>query len=129
LTHRFPIRVYYEDTDLAGFVYYANYLKFIERARSEWVREMGVDQAGMKAETGVVFAVRRVEADYFMPANYDDELVVETSSEKMTGARWVLKQTVLRDEIPLFEALVTIVAVAANGAAARLPANIRRDGA
>lgn len=126
MSHRFELRVYYEDTDLAGFVYYANYFKFIERARSEWVREMGVDQAAMKAEQGVVFAVRRVEADYFMPAQYDDKLVVRTDVQKQTGARLVLKQTVLRGEDPLFEALVTIVAIAANGAAARLPANIRR---
>lgn len=129
MIHRFPIRVYYEDTDLAGFVYYANYLKFIERARSEWVRELGVDQAKMKAETGVVFAVRRVEADYFMPANYDDELVVETATEMNTGARWVLRQTVMRGGVLLFEALVTIVAIGANGAAARLPASIRRNDA
>ena len=129
MIHRFPVRVYYEDTDLAGFVYYANYFKFIERARSEWVRALGVDQAKIKAETGVVFAVRRVEADYFMPANYDDELVVETSTEMNTGARWVLKQTVTRDGVPLFEALVTIVAIGANGAAARLPASIRRNDA
>ena len=128
MSHRFELRVYYEDTDLAGFVYYANYFKFIERARSEWVRELGVDQAKMKAETGV-FAVRRVEADYFMPANYDDELVVETVTEMNTGARWVLKQTVTRDGVPLFEALVTIVAIGANGAAARLPASIRRNDA
>lgn len=127
MIHRFPVRVYYEDTDLAGFVYYANYFKFIERARSEWVRALGVDQAKIKAETGVVFAVRRVEADYFMPANYDDELVVETSTEMNTGARWALKQTVTRDGVPLFEALVTIVAIGANGAAARLPASIRRN--
>ena len=127
MSHRFELRVYYEDTDLAGFVYYANYFKFIERARSEWVREMGVDQVAMKAEQGVVFAVRRVEADYFMPAQYDDKLVVRTDVQKQTGARLVLKQTVLRGDDPLFEALVTIVAIAANGAAARLPANIRRS--
>ena len=126
MSHEFALRVYYEDTDLAGFVYYANYLKFIERARSEWVRELGVDQAAMKAETGVVFAVRHLEADYFMPANYDDELLVRTDVHKATGARLMLKQTVLRGCDPLFEALVTIVAIGANGAAARLPANFRR---
>ena len=60
MTHRFAVRVYYEDTDLAGIVYYANYLKFIERARSEWVRDLGIDQVQMKAD-GLVFAVRRVE--------------------------------------------------------------------
>jgi len=91
------------------------------------VRSLGIDQAAMKANDGVVFAVRRVEADYLMPANYDDELIVCTVVERQTGARLVLKQTVLRDDVPLFEALVTIVAIASNGAAARLPANFRRD--
>ena len=91
------------------------------------MRSLGIDQAAMKANDGVVFAVRRVEADYLMPANYDDELIVCTVVERQTGARLVLKQTVLRDDVPLFEALVTIVAIASNGAAARLPANFRRD--
>jgi hypothetical protein len=61
MTHTHPIRVYYEDTDLAGIVYYANYLRFIERARTEWVRSLGVDQVALKAEQGIVFAVARVE--------------------------------------------------------------------
>ena len=74
MTHRFPVRVYYEDTDLAGIVYYANYLKFIERARTEWVRSLGIDQTRLKAEAGIVFAVRRVEADYLAPARFDDLL-------------------------------------------------------
>ena len=76
MTHHLPIRVYYEDTDMAGIVYYANYLRYIERARSDWVREMGIDQLAMKAE-GVVFAVRRVEADYIQPAVFDDMLDVD----------------------------------------------------
>ena len=63
MSHRFALRVYYEDTDLAGIVYYANYLKFIERARSEMIRELGIDQTRLKQEQGIVFAVRRVEAD------------------------------------------------------------------
>ncbi|MCV6597050.1 MAG: YbgC/FadM family acyl-CoA thioesterase, partial [Mangrovicoccus sp.] len=70
--HRFALRVYYEDTDLAGIVYYANYLRYIERARSEFVRSLGLDQVQLKAQTGVVFAVRRVEADYLTPARFDD---------------------------------------------------------
>jgi acyl-CoA thioester hydrolase len=124
MTHEFPLRVYYEDTDFGGIVYYANYLKFIERGRSEWVRGLGVDQVDMKA-SGVVFAVRRVEADYFMPARYDDALVVETRVEKLTGARLVVRQGVMRGADLLFEALVTIVAIDQNGKPARLPANIR----
>ncbi|MEL6958622.1 MAG: tol-pal system-associated acyl-CoA thioesterase [Pseudomonadota bacterium] len=123
--HRFPLRVYYEDTDLAGIVYYANYLKFIERGRSEWVRELGVDQAAMKRDDGVVFAVRRVEADYAAPARYDDELVVVTELEAVTGARLVVRQTVERSGEALFSALVTIVAIGSNGTPARLPAAFR----
>ncbi|WP_342070072.1 tol-pal system-associated acyl-CoA thioesterase [Yoonia algicola] len=123
--HRFPVRVYYEDTDLAGIVYYANYLKFIERARSEWVRELGVDQVQMKAE-GLVFAVRRVEADYLTPAKYDDELVVQTAMEPGSGVRLVVRQDVMRGDEILFSALVTIICMTSEGAVARLPAVIRR---
>lgn len=127
MTHRMPLRIYYEDTDLAGIVYYANYLKFIERGRSEWVREIGVDQAAMKRDEGVVFAVRRVEADYHAPARYDDEVVVATQVEAVTGARLVVKQTVERDGTVLFSAIVTIVAIGETGAPARLPAAFRRN--
>lgn len=125
MSHQFPIRVYYEDTDLAGIVYYANYLKFIERARSEWVRELGVDQVQMKAD-GLVFAVRRVEADYLLPAKYDDELVVHTSMEPGSGARLVVRQDVMRGDTLLFSAIVTIICMTVQGAVARLPAVIRR---
>lgn len=123
--HEFPIRVYYEDTDMAGIVYYANYLKFIERARSDWVRQKGVDQNAMKDEDGVVFAVRKVEADYLMPARFDDELLVETRAVQVTGARLVMEQIVKRRNELLFQAIVTIVCVGENGQAARLPANLR----
>ena len=72
MVHVFPIRVYYEDTDMGGIVYYANYLKFIERARSDWVRSLGIDQNAMREDEGVVFVVRRVEADYLSSAKFDD---------------------------------------------------------
>jgi acyl-CoA thioester hydrolase len=125
MSHSFPVHVYYEDTDLAGIVYYANYLKFIERARTEWVRGLGIDQMKLKADEGIVFAVRRVEADYLMPARFDDSLEVRTTVEHVTGARIVLKQDVLRDGAVLFASLVTLVALGENGQPARLPANIR----
>ncbi|MHC0053347.1 tol-pal system-associated acyl-CoA thioesterase [Actibacterium sp. D379-3] len=126
MSHRFALRVYYEDTDLAGIVYYANYLKFIERGRSEWVRGLGIDQGALRAERGIVFAVRRVEADYLRPARFDDLLEVETDLEAMGGARMVLMQRVLRGEEVLFTARVTLVALSASGAPVRLPADIRR---
>jgi acyl-CoA thioester hydrolase len=125
MTHRFECRVYYEDTDLAGIVYYANYLKFIERARSEMLRALGVDQGRMKREDGVVFAVRQVRADYLAPARYDDALIVETRVLKLGGARVVLGQDVQRDGERLFSSEVTIVALRTDGSPARMPAEVR----
>jgi acyl-CoA thioester hydrolase len=125
MTHTLPIRVYYEDTDMAGIVYYANYLRYIERARSDWVRGLGIDQNVMKAQ-GLVFAVRRVEADYLMPARLDDELVVETEVLQVTGARLVMDQVVRRGTDRLFHAIVTIVVITDSGHPARMPANIRQ---
>lgn len=120
MTHRLSLRVYYEDTDLAGIVYYANYLKFIERGRSEWLRELGVDQAALKRQ-GRVFAVRRIEADYLRPALYDDLLSVETSLGESGRARLVLEQRVLRGDETLFSARVIIACLDAAGRPVRLP--------
>ncbi len=123
--HKLTIRVYYEDTDMAGIVYYANYLRYIERARSDWVREIGVDQNAMKSDAGVVFAVRRVEADYLSPAHFDDQLTVETNTVNVTAARLVMEQSVKRGQEVLFQAIVTIVCISETGHPTRLPANIR----
>ena len=87
MPHSLSLRVYYEDTDLAGVVYYANYLKFIERGRSEWVRSLGIDQGALRRDTGIVFAVRHLEADYLRPAVFDDWLTVTTAVQPVTGAR------------------------------------------
>ncbi|CUH84020.1 tol-pal system-associated acyl-CoA thioesterase [Thalassovita mediterranea] len=125
MIYELPVRVYYEDTDMAGIVYYANYLKFIERGRSEWVREIGIDQNEMKAE-GFVFAVRRVEADYLAPAKLDDELIVTTEVAQVTGARLVMDQWVMCQGKALFHAVVTVIMMNEDGQPARMPANIRR---
>jgi len=124
MTHRFSLRVYYEDTDMAGIVYYATSLKFIARARSDWVREMGIDQLAMKAD-GVVFAVRRVEADYLAPATFGDMLEVRTGLDAITPARMVMGQEVWRDQTCLFKALGPIVRIGQGGKPARLPAKHR----
>ncbi|MDP3959040.1 MAG: tol-pal system-associated acyl-CoA thioesterase [Pseudorhodobacter sp.] len=126
MPHLFALRVYYEDTDLAGIVYYANYLKFIERARSEWVRTLGIDQGRLRAAQGVGFAVRRVEADYLRPARFDDALVVETRLRAVSGARIVLEQVVVRGPARLFVAVVTLVCLTEAGVAVRLPDALRR---
>lgn len=124
MIHRKQIRVYYEDTDMAGIVYYANYLRYIERARSDWVREVGIDQLAMK-EAGVVFAVRRVEADYVAPARFDDILEVRTTLDSLSAAKMVMGQEVWRGETLIFAAKVLIVCIGASGKPVRLPAECR----
>ncbi|MDO5642668.1 MAG: tol-pal system-associated acyl-CoA thioesterase [Paracoccus sp. (in: a-proteobacteria)] len=121
MMHRWPIRVYYEDTDLAGIVYYANYLRFIERARSEWLRDLGLDQNRLKDEDGAVFAVRRVEADYLSPARFDDALEVSTALARLTPARIVLDQQVMRGADVLFTARVTLAVLGPDMRPRRLP--------
>ena len=111
MTHRFPLRVYYEDTDLGQIVYYANYLKFIERGRSEWLRAAGVDQQRLLEDSHLAFVVRRVEADYLSPARFDDQLEVVTALEQATGPRVTVSQVVERDGKALFRARVTVVCV------------------
>ena len=125
MLHCFDLRVYYEDTDLAGIVYYANYLRFIERARTEWVRACGVDQVALRADHGVVFAVRRVEADYLAPAHFDDVLDVRTVLQMLGGARIVLEQDIWRGDVRLFASIVTLVAIGRDGRPVRLPAALR----
>ncbi|MBY6003237.1 tol-pal system-associated acyl-CoA thioesterase [Salipiger bermudensis] len=126
MLHEFPVRVYYEDTDMAGIVYHANYLKFIERARSEWVKGMGIDQNALREHEGVVFVIRRIEADFRASARFDDELVVETKVQSVSGVRLVLHQEVLRDGEALFTAEVTLVTMTLDGHPTRLPQQIRR---
>lgn len=120
MSHAFTCRVYYEDTDLAGIVYYANYLKFIERARSEWIRDLGIDQVALKAR-GLVFAVRRVEADYLKPARFDDLLTVTTAETERSPARITLSQDIHRGPDLLFAAKVTLVCLTDEGKPTRLP--------
>jgi acyl-CoA thioester hydrolase len=125
MAHTFSLRVYYEDTDFGGIVYYANYLKFMERARSEWVRSLGLDQKTLKSERGVVFVVRHLEADYISPAKFDDILEVVTDVHLSSAARLVLNQEVLRGKDVLFRARVTLIAMRDTGKPTRLPAEIR----
>ncbi len=126
MSHKFEFTVYYEDTDMGGIVYYANYLKFIERARSTWVAQLGVDQLSLQA-AGVVFAVRAIQAEYLAPARLGDLLEVVSQRRPSTPARWILHQEVQRAGQVLFTAEVTIVALTQAGKSTRLPAELRRN--
>jgi len=123
--HHFTLRVYYEDTDVGGVVYHANYLKFIERARSEWVRACGIDQKRLLAEQGLGFVVRAISAEFLAPARYDDELRVETVPTGMSGVRIELRQRVLCGDRLLFTADVTLAAISREGRPLRLSPEIR----
>jgi acyl-CoA thioester hydrolase len=117
--HHLPIRVYYEDTDFSGFVYHSNYLKFCERARSDFLRVLGVNQNTMFAE-GAAFVVRRMNCDFLKPAKFDDILTVESSPGEAKGARFEIKQRVLRGDDVLFTADVTAVLIDNKGRPKRL---------
>lgn len=124
-SHRFRLRVYYEDTDAAGIVYYANYLRYAERARSELMRELGVESSQLMAEHGVALAVRRCEIDYLKPAVLDDDLVVETAIRKIGGASLDALQTVQRDEVDLVRMDIRLGCMARDGGVARMPRHVR----
>jgi acyl-CoA thioester hydrolase len=123
--HCFPVRVYYEDTDAAGIVYYANYLKFTERARTEMIRLFGMAHEEMRRDHALAFIVRRVSFEYEVPARLDDELVVETRVKEVGGATILLAQDIKRGDATLVRSTVLIACVGALGRPARLPAAFR----
>jgi len=124
--HHMTMRVYYEDTDTAGIVYYANYLRFIERARTEMLRLCGIHQhAQMNAapEDRISFAVTRCEIDYVMPAHLDDVIEVKTTVTRMRGASIHMEQEVFRGDQLLIKSLVKVACLNDNGMPTRLPSN------
>jgi acyl-CoA thioester hydrolase len=120
--HEFAVRVYYEDTDAGGVVYYANYLKFCERARTEFLRALGIDHTRLAAEHGVMLAVRRAEIEFVAPARLDDALIVRTWLLAAAGASLELAQEVWRGAECLAEARLRIACLSAAGRPRRLPA-------
>lgn len=120
---RFPVRVYYEDTDAAGVVYYANYLKFMERARTEWLAALGFPLAAFEREHGVLFVVHRCEIDFRQPGRLNDTLTVTVEVEHRGASRLVARQEVRRDDDVLTTARVTLACVdAARWRPVRIPA-------
>ena len=123
--HRFPIRVYYEDTDAAGIVYYANYLKFAERARTEMMRDAGSSHSEMIESFDAAFAVSRCEVDYLKPAKLDDLLTVETRVIEVGGAVVRLDQRVQRGGDLLARLNIRIACLNRKGRPQRLPEPVR----
>jgi len=127
-TFRWPIRVYYENTDAGGVVYHSEYLKFYERARTEWLRSLGFEQPELRARDGVIFVVRGMQIKYLQPARFNEQLEVHSRLTELGRSRFVFEQSLLRGEEVLNQATVEVVCVAESGfRPAALPANIRQQ--
>lgn len=107
-TFKWPVRVYYEDTDSGGVVYYANYLRFLERARTEWLRAKGFHQTALAQDYGVVFVVTALSIEYRRPARFDDMLAVTVEPAVLGASRIVLLQRVLREDDEIVAASVRL---------------------
>ena len=123
--HVFPLRVYYEDTDAAGIVYYANYLKFAERGRTEFLRTLGIEQQRLRDDTGLQFVIHQGEVKYKKAARLDDVLLVETTLAELGAASVTMEQTIKRghDELVCFTAHVACTG--ADGKPMRMPAQLK----
>ena len=120
-----PVRIYYEDTDAGGVVYYANYLKFAERARSEMLRYLGIENSALQNEHAIAMVVRKVEAEYFQPARLDDVLDVHLTLDKVGGASMQGTQRIMRGGDELVRIKIKIGCMKLTGGPARLPKNVR----
>ena len=123
--HVLPVRVYYEDTDAAGIAYYANYLKFAERGRTEWLRLAGIQQSEVSRRHGVAFAVRDCKVDYRQPARLDDLVEVRSRLTGLRGASADMAQVISRDGAALVRLDLRIACIGHDGRPARFPAALR----
>jgi acyl-CoA thioester hydrolase len=123
--HFFRLRVYWEDTDAGGLVYHANYLKFAERARTEMLRDFGIEQDRLRREAGLMFVVRRLAVEFEGPAGLDDELTVMTRLERLGGASLDLDQEVRRADRVLARLALKIACLARHGKPSRLPPAVK----
>lgn len=124
-SHSFPVRIYYEDTDFSGNVYHAAYLKFFERARTEFLRAHDVHHQKLFEEEGIAFAVRSMQIDYDRAAHIDDLVDVTTRVIEMKGSRFILEQILRRDDEVITRARVVAVTMKSNGRPTRLPDALR----
>ena len=122
--HRITVRVYYEDTDMGGIVYYANYLKFFERGRTELLRSAGIENSKLLTDDGVAFVVSECQIRFLKGAVMDDLLDVETIVNEIKGVRIFMKQTIFRQNLPLVSMTVTLACMDRDGRAVRIPDSV-----
>lgn len=109
--HHWPIRIYYEDTDSGGVVYHSNYLKFMERARTEWLRDFEIDQKALKDNLNLMFVVHEIDIKFMRPAVFNDEIEVQTKLEKLGSVKIELEQKIFRSSEILIESKVIVASV------------------
>ena len=122
--HRFDLRIYYEDTDHGGVVYYANYLKYMERARTEFLRQRGIELDALQRDTGVLFAVTEAHVHYLRPARFNDALSVYSALTHVRGARLAFVQRVMRGDELLVDGDIRLACIDTEGRAQRIPAGL-----
>ncbi|MEY5021343.1 MAG: acyl-CoA thioesterase [Pseudomonadota bacterium] len=110
-TFSFPVRIYFEDTDSGGVVYHSNYLKFMERARTEWLRSVGIDQHHLKYHAHIMFVVHRIDIQYKLPARFNDDLLVKSELLEIGSSKIEFRQMIYRDEEMLIDANVDIACI------------------
>lgn len=123
--HTHEYRVYYEDTDAGGIMYHAKYISWCERARAEFLRDIGLQSSTIQQETGVLFVVRHLNADYHKPARMDDLLRTESSLKELKNSSFILNQSIFCQDSMLFSMTVTIVCVDGKGRPVRIPDIVR----
>lgn len=126
MEHDFDVRVYYEDTDAGGVVYHANYLKFCERARSEYLRALGFENSRIYTHSNSLIVVKKIEADYMAPARLDDLLCVRTHLIEIKNTSFFMRQNVLRHDKILFAMKILLVFVNDGGKPVKIPLAIRQ---
>ncbi len=125
ITHDFPIRIYYDDTDAGGVVYYANYLKFAERARTEYLRTLGFENSKIRDEFGIIIVVKSVEAEYLSPARLDDFLTIQTRLLSVKNTSFIMEQKAIKNETCIFKMTIVLVCVNEDGRPSKIPEAVK----
>ncbi len=122
---KYKLKIYYEDTDAGGVVYYANYLKFLERARSEAIYELGFSNTGLKKEFGIIIIVKSCNIEYKKPAIFEDSLIIESQIKETTQTSFIMTQNIKREEQLIASAEIRLVSVNLDGKPTKIPDKLK----
>ncbi len=125
MIHTLPIRIYYEDTDAGGILYHASHIRFCERGRTEFLRDLGWTNSGIEKELGILFVVRHMDVDYLKPAGLDDELTLQTSVARVKKTSFIMKQELYLSKDLIFSMNVVLACIDRDKKLVKIPENIR----